>query len=176
MANKIGKIRKIKQRSIANDRVYTPLEVALKLIEMTEIKETDSILDPSKGRGIFFDNLPNCREKMWCEIEDGVDFFEFHHDDIDVVIGNPPYSLWTDWLKHTISLNPRKIAYVFGMLNFTPIRLQLLYDSGYRITKIHITTVANWFANCVLAVFERNAEPIITFDTVRHKEQKGLKT
>ena len=166
--NKIGKIRSIKQRKSANDIVYTPLEVALKLINMTEIKENDTILDPSFGGGVFFDNLPpNCK-KEYCEIEKNIDFFNYEGHP-DIIIGNPPFSQCTLWLKKTISLKPQKIAYIFGMLNLTPIRLKLLQDNGYNITKIHITTISGWFANSLLVVFERNSESIITFDTMRHK-------
>ena len=168
MSNKIGKVRQIKERPTPHDKVYTPLEVARMLIEMTDIKETDTVLDPSKGGGVFFDNLPPCREKYFCEIDEGIDFFEFHNE-VDIVIGNPPYSLWNRWLEHSISLKPRKIAYVFGMLNVTPLRLKLLKDNGYVLSKLHISTVAGWFANCVLAVFERDGEPVLSFDTIRHK-------
>ena len=101
-------------------------------------------------------------------MDEGVDFFEFH-EPVDVVIGNPPYSLWTKWLNHTISLKPQKIAYIFGALNLTPIRLALLEKNGYRLTKLHITTVAGWFANAFLAVFELEGEPVLTFDTERHR-------
>jgi hypothetical protein len=168
MSNKIGKVRQIKERPTPHDKVYTPLEVARMLIEMTDIKETDTVLDPSKGGGVFFDNLPPCREKYFCEIDEGIDFFEFHNE-VTTIIGNPPYSLWNRWLEHSVSLKPRKIAYVFGMLNVTPLRLKLLKDNGYVLSKLHITTVAGWFANCVLAVFERDGNPVLTFDTKRHK-------
>ena len=166
--NKIGKIRQIKERPTPHDKVYTPVEVARMLIDMTEIKETDTVLDPSKGGGVFFDNLPNCREIYWCEIDDGKDFFEFNNE-VDIVIGNPPYSMWNKWLDHTVSLKPRKIAYVFGMLNLTPLRLKFLKENGYILSKMHITTVQNWFANCVLAVFELDGKPLLSFDTIRHK-------
>ena len=168
MSNKIGKVRQIKERPTPHDKVYTPLEVAKILIDMTDIKETDTVLDPSKGGSVFFNNLPPCREKYWCEIDDGVDFFEFNNK-VDIVIGNPPYSMWTRWLEHTVNLQPRKIAYVFGMLNLTPLRLKLLKDNGYVLSKIHITSVSGWFANCVLVVFERDGEPVLSFDTIRHK-------
>ena len=166
--NKIGKVRQIKERPTPHDKVYTPLEVAKLLIDMTDIKETDTVLDPSKGGGVFFDNLPQCREKYWCEIDDGVDFFDFNKE-VDIIIGNPPYSMWNRWLEHSVNLKPRKIAYVFGMLNLTPLRLKLLKENGYVLSKIHITTVNSWFANSVLAVFERDGVPVLTFDTIRHK-------
>ena len=166
--NKIGKVRQIKERVTPHDKVYTPVGVARLLIDMMDIKETDTVLDPSKGGGVFFDNLPQCREKYWCEIDDGVDFFEFNKE-VDIIIGNPPYSMWNKWLEHSVSLKPRKIAYVFGMLNLTPLRLKLLKENGYVLSKIHITTVNTWFANSVLAVFERDGVPVLTFDTIRHK-------
>ena len=167
--NKIGKVRQIKERVTPHDKVYTPVDVARLLIHMTDIKETDTVLDPSKGGGVFFDNLPQCREKYWCEIDDGVDFFEFNKE-VDIIIGNPPYSLWTRWLEHSVSLKPRKIAYVMGQLNLTPLRLKLLKENGYVLSKIHISTVSGWFGNCVLAVFERDGVPVLTFDTIRHKK------
>ena len=52
--NKIGKIRKIKDRQSPNDVVYTPLSLAMKLIEMAEIQPGDRVLDCSRGGGIFF--------------------------------------------------------------------------------------------------------------------------
>jgi hypothetical protein len=77
--------------------------------------------------------------------------------------------MWNKWLEHSVSLKPRKIAYVFGMLNLTPLRLKLLKENGYVLSKIHLTTVNTWFANSVLAVFERDGVPVLTFDTIRHK-------
>ena len=59
--SKLGKIRQIKERCQSHDKVYTPLAVALKLINMCEIEVTDVVLDPSKGiNGVFFENLPPC--------------------------------------------------------------------------------------------------------------------
>jgi len=44
-----------------------------------------------------------------------------------------------------------------------------LKENGYVLSKIHISTVAGWFGNCVLAVFERDGVPVLTFDTIRNK-------
>ena len=165
--NKIGKVRQIKERPTPHDKVYTPLEVAKMLIDMTDIKETDTVLDPSKGGGVFFDNLPPCREKHWCEIDDGVDFFEFNNK-VDIIISNPPFSIYTKWIQHCIKINPTKIALVMGCLNLTTIRLKLLEDSGYFMTKMRIVNVRNWFANTYLVLFEKNGTPIISYDMARY--------
>ena len=166
MINKLGNIRKIKERETPNDVFNTPLQVAVKLIDMTEIKETDRVLDPSKGDGVLFDNFPPCL-KQWCEIREGRDFFEFV-DSVDVIVSNPPFSIYTKWLQHCIKLNPRKIALVMGCLNLTTIRLKLLEDNGYYLTKLHIVNIRGWFGITYLVLFEKGGTPILSYDTVRH--------
>ena len=104
----------IQNRKIANDKIYTPPVLAKKMIEMCEIKPTDRVLDPSRGGGVFYDNFPECI-KSYCEIEEGIDFFDYDQE-IDIIIGNPPYSLWSKWLEKTISLNPKKYAIYMVLL------------------------------------------------------------
>ena len=83
------------KKSNPNDVVYTPLPVAKMMIEMADIKESDTVLDPSLGAGVFYNNLPKCK-KDWCEITKGRDFFEYTKGKkYDWIIGNPPYSLWS---------------------------------------------------------------------------------
>ena len=164
--NKRGKIRNIKERKTANDVLYTPLPIAIKLINMIGIKETDKVLDPSRGKGIFYDNLPPCI-KDWCEITDGKDFFEYN-EEVDIIISNPPFSIYTKWIQNCIKLNPKKIAFVMGCLNLTTIRLKLLEDNDYYLTRINLVNVRNWFSNTYLLVFEKGATPILCFDTARY--------
>jgi len=42
-----------------NDVIYTPLNVAKKMIELCEITSNMTVLDPSKGGDVFYDNLPD---------------------------------------------------------------------------------------------------------------------
>lgn len=142
-----------------NDKFYTPLPIAIKLIEMSNIQPEDFVLDPSKGLGVFYDNLPECN-KNWCEIEEDIDFYKYTNK-VDVIIGNPPFSQWTKWIKKTIELNPKKISYVMGCLNLTKSRIQLLESHNYFITKLAIVKVKKWFAETYLVVFEKDAIPII---------------
>lgn len=159
---------KIRTRKTPNDVFYTPLSMAQKLIEMTDIKPNEKVLDPSKGLGVFYDNLPQCT-KEWCEITEGKDFFQYN-EPVDVIIGNPPFSIWTKWLEHTIKLNPHKIAYIFGAINLTPRRLKLLEDAGYRLTKLHIVDIKGWFSNTFLAVFDKVNPAVITYTPYVIKE------
>lgn len=150
------------RKSKKNDCIHTPLPIVLKMIEMCDIQDDDIVLDPSAGTNkIFFNNLPaNCK-KMYCEIEDGSDFFQFN-DRIDVIIGNPPYSLWNKWLEHTCSLQPTKFCYIFGQLNFTTIRINKILKHGYSITGFHLCKVDWWFGDSYLVLFEKNKPSIIS--------------
>lgn len=161
MKNKIGVA--IKQRQKANDVIYTPKPVAIKMIEMCDLKEGDSVLDPSYGGGVFYDNLPEYVNKDWCEIEKGKDFFEYDKK-VDCIIGNPPYSLWNKWLEHTMKLTD-KFCYIFGILNLTPMRVRKIIENGYGITKIHLLEVDWWFGNSFIILFEKNKPSIMSVES-----------
>ena len=152
-------IRKIQLRKKANDKFYTPKKIVDIMIKMCDIKETDKVLDPCSGEGAFYNNLPKC-EKYWCEIDKDKDFFEWNKN-VDLMIGNPPYSLWNKWLEHTIKYCD-KFCYVFGIMNLTGNRIKRLEEKGFYITKIHICKVSYWITNSMLVLFEKNKKPIIT--------------
>ena len=44
------------------------------MIDMCNIQEGMKVLDPSKGGGIFYDNLPDKCIKDYCEITENKDF------------------------------------------------------------------------------------------------------
>ena len=78
------------------DIVYTPREVALDMV--SHFAPSGRILEPCKGKGAFLEHLP--KDTAWCEITEGVDFFEWQ-DPVDWVIINPPYSLTRPWFRHS---------------------------------------------------------------------------
>ena len=118
MMNKLGKIRGIKERKTANDVFQTPLPVVLKLIAMVEIQENDIVLDPCRGSGAIYNNLPDYCQKDWAGVVDGRDFF-YYDTPVDIIVSNPPFSLYTYWLIHCIKLNPQKLLLIMGYLNLT---------------------------------------------------------
>jgi len=158
MSKKICK--KIMNRNKPNDVIYTPKEVALLMIDKCNIKEKDKVLDPCLGGGVFYDNFPPCN-KQWCEIEKGKDYFDFN-DKVDLVIGNPPYSIWNKWLEHTIKIT-NKICFILGVMNLTPPRLQLLKDNGFGITYFHILKVDWWFSPSFIVIWEKDKNSVIDF-------------
>ena len=90
-----------------NDIVYTPTEWARDIVEF--FKPEGVCLDPCRGASAFYDVLPE--PKKWCEIAEGVDFFEFD-EKVDWIISNPPYSTFARWLDHTLDLDPAHIVYL----------------------------------------------------------------
>jgi len=151
-----------KMQNNKNDIIYTPLNVAKKMIEMCEITSNMTVLDPSKGGGVFYDNLPNYCIKDYCEITEEIDFFD-NDKTYDLIIGNPPYSLWNKWIDHTLKKTD-KFCYIFGSFNFTDRRVKKILDNGFGITKFHILKIEWWFSNSFIIVFERNKNSIITVE------------
>jgi hypothetical protein len=57
------------------DRVYTPRELAAKIIQRLPL--SGDVLDPCKGDGTFYDQFPKGVESHWCELDDGRDFLHW---------------------------------------------------------------------------------------------------
>ena len=85
---------------IASDVVYTPEHVAVEIIDWC--KPSGVCLDPCAGDFVFYNNLPS--PKHWCEIERGVDFFDWK-EPVDWIIGNPPYSIKAEWIRHSYTIS-----------------------------------------------------------------------
>jgi len=76
------------------DIVYTPDSISMKIINW--LIPTGKCLDPCKGDGAFLKYLPKGSD--YCEIKEGKDFLMYNKK-VDWVIGNPPYSIFEDFLK-----------------------------------------------------------------------------
>lgn len=159
-----------------NDKFYTPLGIAESMVAMVDFREGDRVLEPCVGGGAIFDLLPDTCERLWCEIDKGVDFFDFT-DPVDVLITNPPFSKFKRFLKHCVTLRPRVICLLFGILNVTLPRMNMLREAGYTLTKQHHS-----FWNAVMGsrvdilLFELDVEGMpdvmTTYDYTSHKTQK----
>jgi len=103
------------------DVVYTPDWVARDMVEF--FKPAGRILDPCKGDGAFTRHIPGAE---WCEIEQGRDFFAWT-EPVDWLIGNPPYSVFSKWLGHSMAI-AENICY------FIP--LTRLFNSGFFIRRV----------------------------------------
>ena len=80
------------------DVVFTPPEIARAIV--AHFKPSGKMLDPCKGDGVFLDFMNGAD---YCEIQEGIDFFEYEKK-VDWIISNPPYSVYSEWLRHSFKI------------------------------------------------------------------------
>jgi hypothetical protein len=90
------------------DVVYTPDWCVRDMIAW--FKPDGVVLEPSAGDGAFLKYYPDA---YWCEIEKGRDFFQWNQE-VDWMIGNPPYKLIKKWLEHSFAY-ARNVLYLLPM-------------------------------------------------------------
>ncbi len=83
----------------SSDVVYTPEYIAKEIV--INLNPAGICLDPCKGDGAFYKFLPKGSE--YCELKEGIDFLEFNKK-VDWIIGNPPYSIFEEFLRHSFKL------------------------------------------------------------------------
>jgi len=88
------------------DIVYTPDIVVKDILSFFPISEP--VLDPCRGDGAFFKYLPESAD--YCEIREGKDFF-LNSNKYEWIVGNPPYSIFKDFLKHSCRIG-ENIVYI----------------------------------------------------------------
>lgn len=83
---------------VHDDVVLTPPAIAEAMVR--HFAPTGRVLDPCKGDGAFYSHLPGAE---YCELQEGKDFFEYSAS-VDWIIGNPPYSVYSEWLAHSMKI------------------------------------------------------------------------
>lgn len=152
----------IKTRKSPNDVFITPLELAKQHIDMIDYEPHEIWYDPFMNDGSYYNQFPN-ENKVWSEILEGRDFFDFN-DKVDIICSNPPFSMFLKIINKCIELQPRVISLVFSSHNLTPKRLQIMEEAGYGLTKLHMFKVYVWFGITYILQFEKNKPSIITYD------------
>lgn len=109
-----------------NDLVFTPEKVAKQIIALYDLKTGETVLDAFAGENVFYNNYPNYVNKEWCEINKGVDFFDYTKN-VDWIITNPPYSIFDEVMEHSYTIADN-IVYL--------IPLSKLFSSMGRIRKV----------------------------------------
>ncbi len=87
------------QYAATRDIVRTPFTLAQDMVDF--FMPTGVCLDPCAGDGVFFNLLPT--GAVWCEILKGRDFYAWAQP-VDWIVGNPPYSHYAAWLRHSMTV------------------------------------------------------------------------
>jgi hypothetical protein len=153
----------------------TPPECAKECITRVPLVKGDRVLEPFRGEGAFYDNLPDWVEKDWCEITQGRDYKDYDKE-YDWVITNPPFRLGDDgekrfnafWLllDYYTQRAEKGVAFLgkdtcFGTL--TPRRLELLKERGWGLTGLTEYNIRKWRGRYYLMVFEKDKPSIMGF-------------
>lgn len=117
------------------DLYYTPNELARQLIDLVPINPGETILDPAKGQGAFFNNFPGDHWIDFNEITLGNDFYNETRK-FDWLITNPPFSQLKKWLLHSAHLANVGFAYIIPLHGLTTHRIKTLADLGWNITDL----------------------------------------
>ncbi len=173
-------------RSEKYDRYYTlnpkhdpptPVALACEIIDSLDWDHGEVVLEPARGTGPFFDNLPDYVVKDWCEILEDRDFFDYF-EQCDTVITNPPFkstmidgkrtNMVVPYLEHAMELARKRIVFLINAKSFmalTPRRLQSWSDAGWHVTGIKVVSVKGWFGRYFVVRFEQDKPPVLQWDT-----------
>lgn len=83
---------------VLSDIVLTPDPVAKAVVD--RFQPTGRVLDPCKGDGAFLKFMPGAE---WCEIREGRCFYDWK-EPVDWIVSNPPYSVFSDFLRHSFTV------------------------------------------------------------------------
>ena len=70
------------------DIVMTKPDMAKHLLSLVKFKDGDVVMEPCRGKGAFYDNLPENVVKKYCEINQGKDYLEYN-EKVDITLSNP---------------------------------------------------------------------------------------
>lgn len=125
------------------DKFYTPVSVAKKCIDLLDLSNYDTILEPSAGNGSFSKQIPNCIAydlKPEDESIKQLDYFDLKELDGEhiLVIGNPPFgsrsSLAKKFIEHSIELGAETIAFILPN-TFNKYLMQRVFPKDWKLEK-----------------------------------------
>ena len=123
-----------------NDRVYTPPELALKIV--CHFNPEGNKCDPCYGRGAFYVAMlahggyerPTLRG---FEIDDGMDFLAWEKDEhFDWIVTNPPWSKLRAFLKKSMECSDNVVFLCLVNAFFMKARQQDMKDAGFGMREI----------------------------------------
>lgn len=156
-----------------DDQYYfhqTPRKCAADLIALVPFVAGDRVLEPFKGEGAFYDQLPDTVQKDWCEITQGRDYKDYDKE-FDWVISNPPFkidgksAIWTTIDYYTQRAKKGVAFFVndYGFSTITPVRQAILKERGWALTGITMVNVKKWRGRYFLLIFEKDKPSVMNY-------------
>lgn len=124
-----------KYKLLESDYVQTPQWCAVDMIKF--FNPTGKILDPCRGENKVFWKILKCD---WNEITEDSDFFD-NHNHYNWIIGNPPYSIFNVWIRHSYKLADNIVYLLPTFKVFNALSLMRLYRDVGGIKHIRVYDV-----------------------------------
>ena len=152
--------------------MFTPDESAQKIMNwiLPQIKPDDIILESFKGNGAFYDKIPN--KKYYCEIDSGINFFDFDKK-VDWVISNPPFRVlhnnepinaFIPIINHTMKICKKGFFYLINHKLWSSLTVKRINDwsqKNWVISKIFVIEIKKWYGRYYVVKFEKNGKSIL---------------
>ena len=157
------------QTKYENDQ--TPPELAKRLLQEIQIEEKDSLYEPFRGEGSFFNNFPLSCEKHWAEIREGRDYRVFS-EEVDWIITNPPFRIeegkncFYSLLKEFAPRVRKGVCFLASGVCFqslTPLRQKELNEMGLYLTKMTMCNVKRWRGRYFFLQFTKKKNESISY-------------
>ena len=127
------------------DKIYTPESIAKILIGKIPIDiENDSVGDPCKGSGAFFNNFPVCdSHKTYWELDEGTDFLKDGFK-LDWQITNIPFSMPKEFIFKMAECSNKGFGILCLSNSMTVTRLSKLKEMGFYVDSITSLYIKEW--------------------------------
>ena len=154
---------------IKNDETfeYTNNEMAKYLISTIKFKDNDIVIEPCKGGGAFYNNLPNNIIKKYCEIKENKDYLLFN-EMVDVTLSNPPFvprKLFWSFMLNAMKTTRREIYWLINMRSlevFTKNRMEEIKKNEWYLQSMKILSDKRWRGRYVWCKFTKEPNDFFT--------------
>lgn len=142
---------------------YTPIPTVEELLKDITFVSDDLTLEPCAGRDNRFYNLITGNKER-CEIEDGLDFFQYTGSPTKIIT-NPPYksndmkeNLSVKVIEHSLKVCSGECWFLLNNQMFnslTPCRLHKYLKAGWKMTFVRILNIPCWYGRYFWICFKK---------------------
>ena len=173
--NSVGAVKAGVNKEIDEEAQYfkfqTPEELCKRIIKAVPWTKGEFVLEPGRGEGNFYRNLPVRVRKDWCEIREGRDFSKYDGPNPDTIITNPPLrdksggkNLVVDWLERCLKITRDRVMALLSndMLNTLTVKRLREYEQwGWGVSRLFVCETEKWANRYYFIVWEKGKPSIL---------------
>ena len=143
---------------------FTPVEIVVDLLKDITFVSGDVTLEPCAGReNRFYNLIPGNKQR--CEIEDGLDFFQYSGSPTKIIT-NPPFhdqnkkNICISVLEHCFKVCTDECWFLLNnqMVNsLTPCRLHKYLKAGWKMIFLRLLNIPCWYGRYSWVCFKKGA-------------------